>query len=369
MYRHSPVRNQRLKGVKIKHVVQVCLLVAVCFWLIFQVKRSHDKKKEFDANNSKISLNTHADEIVKFGRKDLQPKLDETTALHEDTQEQEDEQEENKHDEEEQDEDKIEEEKDDGGGGGDDEIDENEQEKSNMEIDRDEVDIIDEDKETEESEEKEIEEKDGQIQTENGVDHEEDGSTEHTNEAREEHYKADDASSAVISHDPGNEIKNQTLDDNSSENVGLVENGENENGSIIQEKESESMNATSAGDFHENGPPPNTTTTSTGYQFDSNATVTEITQGFSKLTENSEMLKSNESTGDENSSDQSISENLETNNEDSSDPTHLEEKEVRNDLETLPDIETEGDHSTRSCFACKDQDACILQLNLSICSR
>ncbi|KAI3675365.1 hypothetical protein L1987_84954 [Smallanthus sonchifolius] len=325
--------------------------------------KSHDKKKEFDANNSKISLNAHADEIIKFGRKDLQPKLEETTTLHEDTQEQEDEdeQEENKHDEEEQDEDKIEEEKDDrggggddkieeekddGGGGGDDEIDENEQEKSNMEIDRDEVDIIDEDKETEESsEEKGNEEKDDQSQTENEVDHDEDGSTEHTNEAREEHYKADDASSAVITHNPGNEIKNQTLDDNSSANVGLVENGENENGSIIQEKDSESMNATSAGDFHENGPPPNTTTTSTGHPFDSNATVTEITQGFSKLTENSEMLKSNESTGDENSSDQSISENLETNNEDSSDPTHLEEKEVRNDLETLPDIETEGGNS------------------------
>ncbi|XP_076919203.1 uncharacterized protein LOC143579915 isoform X1 [Bidens hawaiensis] len=280
MYRYSPIRNQRSKGIKTKHVVQLCLLVAVCFWLIFQVKRSHDKKKEFDAN---ISLNTRAaeadHETVKFGRKDLQPKLEETTTRIEDAQEDEDDQDENKH----EDEDKTEEEKDDGGGGGDDEIDE----KSNVEIDRDEVDIIDEDKETEEGEEKdgqsqtentveqeksnmefdrdevdivdeddkvneESEEKDGQSQTENTVEQEksnieidhdevdivdedktseesegkdgqsqtenrvEDVSTEHTHEAREEHYKADDASSAVLTRDPENEIKNGTLIENRS---------------------------------------------------------------------------------------------------------------------------------------------------------
>ncbi|XP_076919204.1 uncharacterized protein LOC143579915 isoform X2 [Bidens hawaiensis] len=248
MYRYSPIRNQRSKGIKTKHVVQLCLLVAVCFWLIFQVKRSHDKKKEFDAN---ISLNTRAaeadHETVKFGRKDLQPKLEETTTRIEDAQEDEDDQDENKH----EDEDKTEEEKDDGGGGGDDEIDE----KSNVEIDRDEVDIIDEDKETEEGEEKdgqsqtentveqeksnieidhdevdivdedktseESEGKDGQSQTENRV---EDVSTEHTHEAREEHYKADDASSAVLTRDPENEIKNGTLSDGSITDVGLVEN-------------------------------------------------------------------------------------------------------------------------------------------------
>lgn len=334
MYRHSPVRNQRSKGIKIKHVLQVCLLIAVCFWLIFQVKRSHDKKKEFEANNNnpKISLNTHADEIVKFGRKDLQPKLEESTTgteLQEDTQEQDDD-DENKHEEEEQDEDKIEE-----GGGGDDEIDENEQEKSNMEIERDEVDIVDEDKEIadKEIEDKETEEGDGdESQTGTTVDHDEDGttSTEHTHEAREEHYKADDASSAVITQDPENVIKNGTLDVNSSENVDFVDNS-----TIIQEKDSASMNATLTLD----GPPANTTSISTGSQSDSNAAVTETTQEFTNSTQDdSETLKSND---EEDSYDQSKSENLETNNEDSRDPTHLEEKEVRNDLETLPEIETE----------------------------
>ncbi|KAF5759107.1 hypothetical protein HanRHA438_Chr16g0749521 [Helianthus annuus] len=302
MYRHSPVRNQRSKGIKTKHVVQLCLLTAVCFWLLFQVKRSHDKKKEFDAN---ISLNTHAtDETVKFGRKDLQPKLVETTTgiqMPEDTQEQEDDEEENKHDEEEQDEDKIE----DGGGGGDDEIDE----KSNMEIDRDEVDIIDEDKEIEESEGEEHEEKDAESETESRV---EDGST---HEAREEHYKADDASSAVLTHDPENEIQNGTLDDNSSENVGLVDHG-----TVAEEKNSQSMNATSS---VEN---PNTTTVSSDYRFDSNATVTNTTPN---LTNNSGMLKPN---GED---DDSESDNLETNKED---PTY---SEGQNDLETMPEIETD----------------------------
>ncbi|KAK1439980.1 hypothetical protein QVD17_05805 [Tagetes erecta] len=248
-----------------------------------------------------------------FCKKDLQPKLDESTAgieTQEDAQEQDDDNDENKHEEEEQDEDKIEE-----GGGGDDEIDENEQEKSNMEIERDEVDIVDEDKETEES--------DGdENQTDNTGDHDEDGSTstEHTHEAREEHYKADDASSAVITQDPENVIKNGTLYVNSSENVDFVDNS-----TIIQEKDSESTNATLSVD----GPPANTTSIST-----------ETTQELTNSTQDdSETLKSND---EEDSFDQSKSENLESNNEDASDPTHLEEKEVRNDLETLPEIETEG---------------------------
>ncbi|KAL8238354.1 hypothetical protein R6Q59_019435 [Mikania micrantha] len=297
MYRHSPVRNQRSKGIKIKHVVQVCLLIAVCFWLIFQVKRTHDKKKEFDANKNHIGISSAAaDEIVKLGRKDLQPKLE----GNEDTREQEDEQEEIIH---EEDQDNIEE-------AGDDE---NEQERSNM----DDVDIIDEDRDTEEGEN---EDNDGQSETEN---RDEDVST---HEAREELYKADDASSAVMmTHDPENHIKNETLDDNSS---ALIDNGENESTTILQEKDSSKPTASL------DGSPLNNTTTSTAYQFDSNATVT------SNLTKDSEMLKS---TDEENAYDQSKTENLETKSEDSSDPTHLEEIEVWNDLETLPRIDTEGE--------------------------
>lgn len=74
MYRHSPTRNQRSKGFRLKHVLQICLLVAVCFWLIYQVKHSHDKRKLFDENNAKNSLDVEKNNVlVKFGRKDLIP--------------------------------------------------------------------------------------------------------------------------------------------------------------------------------------------------------------------------------------------------------------------------------------------------------
>ncbi|KAI3770048.1 hypothetical protein L6452_01169 [Arctium lappa] len=371
MYRPSPVRNQRSKGIKIKHVLQVCLLVAVCFWLIFQVKRSHDKKQEFDGSDPKISSSTHSqssDEIIKLGRKDLQPKLEETTKeveIHEEVEEQEEqeqaEHEDSKHEVEDQDEDKIEEEKEDERGGADDEIDENEQEKIEVEIDREDMNTMDEDKETEESEEKES---DGQNQTENGGsldDHDEDGSTVHTHEAREEHYKADDASSAVT-----NENGNGTLD-NSNGNVGLVDNdqtaknGPPSNTTTIQEI---SLNSTESIDAHENEPPANTTVTTT------NSTQSQnVTEGVTDYI--SEVLKSNESNSSktEVENDAGEGENLETKNEtegteetldsyetkpedldqnetiDSGDPSHLEEKEVRTDLETLPEIETEGGNS------------------------
>uniref|UniRef100_A0A5B6ZHZ2 Myb-like protein X n=1 Tax=Davidia involucrata TaxID=16924 RepID=A0A5B6ZHZ2_DAVIN len=213
MLRQSPSRNQRSKGIKVKHVLQICLLLAVCFWLIYQVKHSHDKKKEFDENDVKISLMQSGNEILKFGRKDLHPQMEETTTKNEKHDEEEAEEEETggeeetKHEEEEQEEDsKTEEKEDEGrGGGGDDELDEHDQEKSNMEVDREE-EFIDEEKESEEGDEKESEEKDaedkeGQIENESSLeDHDHDGGGRNDHEAREENYKGDDASSAVT-HD------------------------------------------------------------------------------------------------------------------------------------------------------------------------
>lgn len=374
MYRPSPVRNQRSKGIKIKHVLQVCLLVAVCFWLIFQVKRSHDKKQEFDASDPKISSTTHtqhSDDTVKFGRKDLQPKLEETTKeveKHEEVEEQEQEEQEHedsKNEVEDQDEDKIEEEKDDERGGADDEIDENEQEKLEVEIDRDEMNTVDEDKETEESDEKENEEKNGQNQTENTGSLDEDGSTVHTHEAREEHYKADDASSAVT-----NENGNGTLD-NSNGNVGLVDNdqtpknGAPSNTTMIQEISSESthtsLNSTESIDAHENEPPSNTSVATSD-----STQAQNVTEGVTDYI--SEVLKSNESNSSktEVENDAGEGENSESKNgmegteetldsyetkpedldqNETIDSSHVEEKEVRTDLETLPEIETEGGNS------------------------
>nr|GEX43854.1 myb-like protein X [Tanacetum cinerariifolium] len=365
MYRNSPVRNPRAKGIKGKNVLQVCLLVAVCFWLIFQVKRSHDKRKEFDASDNKVSLSSltrSGEEIAKLGRKDLQPKLEKTGNV---GQEEEDEQEENKgedeeqdehddnkHEEEEQDEDKIEEEKDDGR---DDEIDENEQEKPDVEIDREEVDVGGEEKETEESDEKEneniSEEKDVQSQTENEVssdDHNEDGDTEHTHEAREENYKADDASSAVThtgrTLGTENEIKNGTIVA-LSENVGqTAENGTStsSNTTVIQENNPEPLisdvSPTSSIDSSENGPPADTTLiTSQSTETQNIREFNESSSDPSKTeleTETNNITEGTEETIDP--------DEVQHDTIDSTDLPHLEEKDVRTDLDTLPDIETEG---------------------------
>lgn len=74
MIKRSSSRNNRSKGIKVKHVLQIMLLVGICFWLIYQVKRSHDKKKDFDESDKKVSVGAqNAYQITKLGRKDLLP--------------------------------------------------------------------------------------------------------------------------------------------------------------------------------------------------------------------------------------------------------------------------------------------------------
>ncbi|KAJ1388340.1 Cysteine-rich receptor-like protein kinase 25 [Sesbania bispinosa] len=203
MIKRSSSRNHRSKGIK--------------------VKRSHDKKKEFDESDAKVSVGTQtAYQIPKLGRKDLHPGKDQVNQDEKHEEEEEDEniiEEEDKHEhnehgeegngheaeekeddkhgvrgggeEQEEDENKSEEMEDERGGG-DDEIDENDQEKSEVDADHDE-EFMDEEKEKEEDDEKE---------NENSEDEEKEGSVEKHNshEAREEQYKGDDASSAVT-HD------------------------------------------------------------------------------------------------------------------------------------------------------------------------
>ncbi|XP_004230671.1 uncharacterized protein [Solanum lycopersicum] len=245
MYKQSPSRNHRSKGVKVKNVLQICLLLAVCFWLIYQVKHSHDKKKEFDEDDAKSSIKSGSiNELVKLGRKDL-PRIegldtvhekhreeleDETVEEEEGNKPEEEDLEENntkeKNDEHREDEveDHDEEKNDEHREDGEDEVDDHDQEKNEehredaedevddhdhekSDVERDpELDAVDEDRERGEDNEKETEERDAevndsQVDEENSLeehDHDEDSSSSH--EAREEHYKADDASSAVT-HD------------------------------------------------------------------------------------------------------------------------------------------------------------------------
>lgn len=244
MYKQSPSRSHRSKGIKVKHILQICLLLAVCFWLFYQVKHSHEKRKEFDTKDGKVVGKVQIDgEIQRFGRKDL-PRATEIAANvekqvedeEEKDVEEEEEEEENKHEEVEPvKEDNKHEVVDGGRGGGDDEIDDNETERIDAEPEHEE-ESVDEDKEREENqggseenhtitEENEDAVKDHSENEQNegagkeehteveesedvrredhnesdaaSEDQDHDGVNANTHEAREEQYKADDASSEV----------------------------------------------------------------------------------------------------------------------------------------------------------------------------
>ncbi|GAB2219384.1 hypothetical protein Droror1_Dr00007019 [Drosera rotundifolia] len=211
MYKQSPSRNYRSKGIKVKHVLQICLLLAVCFWLLYQVKRSHEKKREFDEKEAKLVADMErAGEIMKFGRKDLS-RLDNAAKhekLVEDNEENEGEEDEGKPEEEEQDpeETKVddrEEDEDDLLRGGSNDVDEHDLEKTEAEAEaeRDE-EFMDEEKEREEAIDEKAEEATneakGNSSIESAVEEQDHDGASQSN--REELYKADDASSEVA-HD------------------------------------------------------------------------------------------------------------------------------------------------------------------------
>ncbi|XP_074312759.1 uncharacterized protein LOC141648168 [Silene latifolia] len=237
MHKQSPSRGHKSKGIKVKHVLQICVLLAVCFWLIYQVKHSQEKRREFDAKDEKVVDKAQMDgEILRFGRKDL-PRVREIVAggdKHgEDDDEKEDEEEESAKPEEEQNKHEEDEpEREDGSihereeerGGGDDETDEIELEKKEMEYehgvekveekerDDDEEDV---DESHAENEEKELPGKEEHFEVEENEDagkedpnekdlesndRDHDGDNADTHGAREEQYKADDASSEVAQH-------------------------------------------------------------------------------------------------------------------------------------------------------------------------
>jgi len=218
--------------------------LAVCFWLIYQVKHSHEKGKEFDTKDGNVGGKVQADgEIQRFGRKDLPRAAEIATDAEkhgedEEEKEVEEEEEENKHEEDgPEKEDKHEEEFNGGRGGGDDEIDENETERTDAEPEH-EDELVDEDKEREDDEggseenHTENEENEDNIKEEDHFENEDnegagkgehteaeenedvnrenhndsdaasgdqdpDGVDANTHGAREEQYKADDASSEV----------------------------------------------------------------------------------------------------------------------------------------------------------------------------
>ncbi|GAB2292087.1 hypothetical protein Dimus_026335 [Dionaea muscipula] len=266
MYKQSPSRNYRSKGIKVKHILQICLLLAVCFWLIYQVKRSHEKKIEFDAKEAKLVGDMErAGEIMKFGRKDL-PRLQIVTK---DDEENEVEEEEDRREEDEQDRDtkvdeREEDEEDLTRGGGIDEVEEHDLEKNEAETEHDE-EFMDEEKGREEevderSEENEVEEKKSHSMSESLEEQDHDGATKNNHEAREELYKADDASSEVAQDTDTSSMPDRT------DNLGILEQSKetkvSELGSSANETAAEEHKYTttnSTGSLENNSSHPNST--------------------------------------------------------------------------------------------------------------
>lgn len=80
MLKQSPNRNQRSKGFKVKHFLQICLLLVICIWLLNQLKHSYDKKNSYDSRTGEeLEKVQREHENIKLGRKDLLPRVDETT--------------------------------------------------------------------------------------------------------------------------------------------------------------------------------------------------------------------------------------------------------------------------------------------------
>ncbi|XP_020104068.1 midasin-like [Ananas comosus] len=75
MLRQISSRNHRSKGFKLKNALQICLLVVVTIWLLFQVKHSYDKKSEYEDRNAHLSIkherNGDRHEAFEIGRKGL----------------------------------------------------------------------------------------------------------------------------------------------------------------------------------------------------------------------------------------------------------------------------------------------------------
>lgn len=281
MIKKSSSRNQRSKAVKIKHGLQILLLVSICFWLIYQVKYSHDKKRELNEKDAKTSVKDESGGAVKFGRKDLHPHRDETIINHvEDEEESREENDESKRDEEhdeetgkhedEQGEEANKHERDDREDAnesvteqeaagrheeeeeheeeenriddlevereaGEDETDEPDEEKAQGELDREE-EFIDEEKEREDdNDEKETEGDDGEDKEGQAEDeeHDESESSHSRHEAREEHYKGDDASSAVTHDAQTTLIETEKLGSNDADdNSGSSKTGQESNSTI-----------------------------------------------------------------------------------------------------------------------------------------
>ncbi|CAA6657643.1 unnamed protein product [Spirodela intermedia] len=184
MMRQSSIRIHRNRGWKVKHVLQICLLVTVCVWLLYQVKHSFERKRSSELGISRASerIEDSRPEPLKLGRKDPQLKTASVPtdgAAHSD-----DEESEEAEDAAEQQEDKQNEGE--------------EEESANGEDDMDDIDRERSDGEADDGEGAgDGEEKESQPEDPNLPENDREEADEKSQVSREENYKADDVSSAV----------------------------------------------------------------------------------------------------------------------------------------------------------------------------
>ncbi|KAL3614393.1 hypothetical protein CASFOL_042467 [Castilleja foliolosa] len=356
MYRQSPSRNQRSKGIKVKYIVQICLLLAICFWLIYQVKHSHDKKKEFEEIEAKNALGIKKnveEKPINLGRKGTLPLDGDTISKNENTSIEEDEivEEEDESKPEEEENNKPEE--------------EDEPEEKNIEHD---AEVDREEDSADENENQEVGSEDGHGQAE--IESSSDGDdNKSVNEAREEHYKADDASSAVTHDNTENEnVKEGNKQGNKTEETDKTkvdvldssENGLPSNNTVIEGSNRDLTSNNSSAEVE----------IETGANvLDSNMAETAETKDDELRSEDLSKLSNNNNNNTESLSSKKNDE-IETEKSDRSDGTYekleitgtenpeeesqhddidvsdtLEEKHVRTDRDTLPEIQTEGPNS------------------------
>ncbi|KAK9002882.1 hypothetical protein V6N11_060458 [Hibiscus sabdariffa] len=72
MIKPPATRNQRCKGLKVKHVLQICGMLALCIWMLHQFRNTYDKDGKLVQN----VMSEH--EAMKLGRKYLDPRLRES---------------------------------------------------------------------------------------------------------------------------------------------------------------------------------------------------------------------------------------------------------------------------------------------------
>lgn len=72
MLKQSPSRNQKSKGSGTKQAFQICLVLAICIWLIYQSKQLYGVNKVAVAVQGR-RLRDNAQEMLALGRKNLNP--------------------------------------------------------------------------------------------------------------------------------------------------------------------------------------------------------------------------------------------------------------------------------------------------------